>query len=51
MNVDPRKMMGVDDTCKLKLKDEAWRANSAMLPVKDQGPGELKNCRRSVRIA
>jgi hypothetical protein len=51
MNVDSMKMLDVDGTCKLKLKDEAWRANSAMLPVKDQGPDELKNCKRSISIA
>jgi hypothetical protein len=48
MNVNSKTIMGVDDTGNLKLKDEPWRTDPIMLPVRDRGPGELKNCRRSV---
>lgn len=45
MGVQSKTLMGVDGTGNLKLKDEPWRTDEVMLPLKDRGPNDVKNCK------
>lgn len=46
MNVESKTIKGVDRTGNLKLIDEAFRTDDAMLPLKDRGPDDIKNCNK-----
>ena len=44
MNIESNTILGVDGKGNLKLKEESWRTDPVVVPLKERGPDQLKNC-------